>query len=203
MKKSNQPVPTEANLQNVDRYIPFSIRRFYERFLRHRHNSLVKDNNIPDQGHTPNRDHTEEAYHRIHLLSEGRLVLLSKYLGDSYVHPFHCHDCDSTFLASFEEIKDRLPDNGCSHCSDFKNRSRMYDAEKIEKQVTEISLQGTYFLKSNTFRQYIPSPYFHFYCRRHNISYECQYQQFLNTSPAANGCPICLQEHLIREGNIS
>lgn len=199
----NQLKRTEkAKLKHSHRLISTSFRRCLGSLFSRRHTPLV-NRTTPGQGHTPGLDKSEEAYHRIHLLSEGRLVLLSRYLGDNYVHPFHCHDCGSTFLASFEELKDRLPANGCSHCSDFKNRSRMYDADKIERQVLEISFHGAYFVRSNSFRQYILDDWFLFYCLRHRVSYEAKYQNFLNTAPEANGCPICLQAHLARDDRVT
>ena len=114
---------------------------------------------------------------------------MSRYLGDSYAHPFFDHNSGKTVLASIDEIKNKLPSD---------NIKRIHNPQLVHDQVLELSQQGCYFLKSNLLPEFDGGEYFHFYCMRHQTSYDAQYQQFLNSAPNANGCPVCMTEYLAR-----
>jgi hypothetical protein len=181
-------------LANRDRSnLPMSTRRHFARLFIHCHFPLVNINQPQMQSNTPCSADHEEAYHKIHLESEGRLVLSEgAYHGDDVRHFLFCHDCQNHIMASYDEIK---AGPVCLHCLGDKFLDRFTSIKQMQNYCLDVSLQAAYYLGRNRIGGTMHETR-NFYCMIHRTSYQATMKQFFNDT---HGCPVCIDGCKARE----
>ena len=163
----------------------FRIRRPFSRHFIYRLLPLVK--NQPPQQITPHSTaDKKDAYHEIHLISDGRLVLSEgNYLGDDTRHLLFCNGCSNHIMASLNEVKDGP---ACPHCLGDIFLNRFSTIKQMQKYCLDASLQGAYFLGRNRVGGTMDEAR-NFFCMIHKESYQTSMNQFFTDS---RGCPCCI-----------
>jgi hypothetical protein len=185
---------TQSNLAKRNRSNPpLSTRRHFARLFIHSPFPLVNNNNPQKQNNTPCSAEIEEAYNKIHLESEGRLVLSEgAYHGDEVRHFLFCHECGHHVMASYDEIKVGAV---CPHCLGDKFLDRFTSIKQMQNYCLDVSLQAAYYLGRNRIGGKMDETR-NFYCMIHRVSYQATMKQFFND---AHGCPACISDCKARE----
>ena len=182
--------------QNNHSSLSLSTGLQFARLLIHRHlplgrNQPQKKNDAPHLISV-----TEEAYHKIHVESDGRLVLMEgSYLGDDVRHLLYCHDCKNDIMASYNEIK--AGTNICPHCHGDEFLERFTDIREMQEYFLDVSLRCAYFLGRNRLGGTMQELR-DMYCLIHKVPYEASMAEFF-ADDSTNGCPACIKE---RQGGI-
>lgn len=178
----------------------WSASRNFVRFFLHRHFPLEKNQPLKKRN-TPCSSSTEEAYHKIHRLSEGRLALSEGgYYGDDRRHLLYCHECGHHIMASADEIfasqhagLDKV--SVCPHCMGDAFLERFVTIREIQEYCLDSSYHCAYFLGRNRLGGTMDELR-DFYCLVHRAPYQASMQDFFDDS---HGCPGCAKEARARD----
>jgi hypothetical protein len=179
----------------------WSASRQFLRLFMHRHFPLDKKQSLPKRDAPRSSSSTEEAYHKIHRESEGRLALSEGgYTGDDRRHLLYCHDCGHHIMASFDEIQAGQLDQDdkvsvCPHCMGDRFLERFTTLRDIQVYCLEVSFHCAYFLGWNRLGGTMEEMR-NWYCLVHRAPYQASMQQFLGDS---HGCPGCTKDARARD----